>query len=142
MHINQAGLALLKSFESLQTKAYTCPAGVLTIGYGSTGPHVKPGMVITEQEAERLLSVDLVRFEQAVEQSVKVPLTPNQFSALVVFAFNIGVGAFRESTLVKMLNAGDLVGAANQFLRWTKAGGRELAGLVKRREAEKALFLT
>lgn len=139
-HINHAGLALLKSFESLQLKAYLCPAEKWTIGYGSTGPHVKAGMVITEQEAERLLSVDLSRFEQAVEQTITVPLTDNQFSALVVWAFNIGVNAFKGSTLVKMLNAGDYEAVPTQLMRWNKANGKELPGLTRRRKAEADLF--
>lgn len=140
--INKAGLDLIKFFEGCRLTAYHCPAGVLTIGFGSTGKHVKPGMVITPAEAERLLKADLVRFEQAVSAAVKNPLTDYQFAALTSLAFNIGTGAFTGSTLVKKLNSGDFDGAAAQFERWNKAGGRVLAGLTNRRKAERDLFLT
>ncbi|NET39834.1 MAG: lysozyme [Cyanothece sp. SIO1E1] len=140
--MNRAGLELLKRFEGLRLDAYVCPAGVLTIGYGSTGGHVKAGDRITEAEAEALLIKDLERFEKAVNELVKVPLTSNQFSALVSFTFNVGNGAFGNSTLLKVLNQGDSQAAANELLRWNKGGGKVLPGLTKRREAEKALFLT
>lgn len=134
------GLALIKSFEGLRLQAYTCPAGVLTIGYGSTGPHVRPGMRITEQQADALLLSDLSRFEAAVTGAVRVPLTQAQFDALVSFTFNVGVAALRSSTLLRKLNAGDYAGAAAEFARWNKAGGKVLAGLTRRRAAERALF--
>lgn len=140
--INKAGLDLIKFFEGCRLTAYVCPAGVLTIGFGSTGKHVKPGMRVTPAEAERLLKTDLQRFEQAVSAAVKVRLTDNQFAACVSLAFNIGTGAFTGSTLVKKLNASDFEGAAGQFERWNKAGGRVLAGLTGRRMAERDLFLT
>lgn len=139
--INQEGLTLIKRFEGLKTKAYICPAGVLTIGYGSTGPHVKPGMVISEAEAERLLIKDLARFEAAVERLVKVPLTDGQFAALVSFTFNVGAGNLQKSTLLRKLNAKDYKGAADQFPAWNKAAGKVMNGLVKRRADERALFL-
>ena len=137
--INADGLALVKRFEGLRTKAYVCPAGVLTIGYGSTGKHVKPGMVITEAEAEKLLLDDLVRFEQGVALQCPVA-TDNQFSALVSFAFNVGLEALRTSTLRRMHNEGNYAGAAGQFGRWSKANGKTLPGLIKRRAAESALY--
>lgn len=139
MKTASTGLALIKQFEGLKKQAYICPAGVLTIGYGSTGPHVKRGMVITEAQADALLAQDLVRFERAVN-ALGVSLTQNQFDALVAFAFNVGVGAFASSTLVKLLKQGDTKGAAAQFGRWTKADGKTLPGLVRRRAAEAALF--
>jgi len=141
MKISPKGLAVIKQFEGLRLTAYKCPAGVLTIGYGSTGAHVKPGMKITEQEAERLLLDDLSRFEVGVHEVIKQPLTQGQFDALVSFSFNVGLGALRESTLAAKLKAGDVVGAANEFARWNKAGGKVLPGLVKRREAERDLFV-
>jgi lysozyme len=137
--INTAGLAIIKQFEGLRLKAYVCPAGVLTIGYGSTGAHVKSDMVITEAESEALLIKDLERFEQAVAMYCPVT-TPNQYSALVSFAFNLGEGALKDSTLRRMHNEGQYEAAAGQFARWNKAGGRVLAGLTKRRAAEAALY--
>ena len=138
--INSSGLRLIKSFEGLRLKAYQDVVGVWTIGYGSTRG-VKSGMVITEAEAERLLREDVHRFEQAVNSAVKVPINDNQFSALVSFSYNVGAEALRISTLLKLLNQRDYSGAANQFPRWNKAGGRVLAGLTRRRNAERALFL-
>lgn len=137
--INKAGLELIKSFEGCKLKAYICPAGVLTIGYGSTGSHVKPGMVITQDQADELLRSDLRRFEDYVDQHCK-PATDNQFAALVSFCFNVGEGNLRTSTLRRMHNAGDYAGAQGQFARWNKGGGKVLAGLVRRRAAEAALY--
>ncbi len=137
--IGPKGLALIKQFEGLRLKAYKCPAGVVTIGYGSTGPHVKMGFTITETEAEALLREDLERFERGVV-AMAGKITPGQFSALVALAFNIGLGAFGTSTLLKKHLAGDYAVAAEQFSRWTRGGGRILPGLVKRRAAERALY--
>lgn len=139
MKINEAGLNLIKDFEGCRLKAYLCPAGVWTIGYGHT-QGVKPDMVITQLQAERFLRQDLKRFEDAVTSLVKVPITPNQFSALVSFAYNVGTGALYDSTLLRKLNKKDYKGAANEFLRWNKAGGKVLPGLTRRRLAEKDLF--
>lgn len=141
MKTSLAGLRLIKKFEGLRLKAYICPAGVLTIGYGSTGAHVKPEMVITAAEAEALLIKDLARFENAINRLVKVPLNQNQFDALASFIFNIGIGAFEKSTLLRILNTGNYNAAADQFGRWTRGGGVVLEGLVKRRKEEKNLFL-
>lgn len=137
--INGSGLALIKRSEGLELKAYLDPVGVLTIGYGSTGPHVKPGMVITEAQAEELLKEDLARFEAAVDEMCKVA-TDNQFSAMTSLCFNIGEEHFRTSTLRRKHNEGDYAGAKAEFARWRFAGGRELPGLVKRRAAEAALY--
>lgn len=137
--INKAGLDLIRNFEGLRLKAYVCPAGVLTIGYGSTGPHVKPGMTITAEQATELLVKDLSRFESAVARLCPVT-TDNQFSAIVSFAFNLGEGNLKNSTLRKLHNAGDYAGAAGQFGKWVRAGGRVLPGLVKRRAAEAELY--
>lgn len=132
-------LSLIKRFEGLRLKAYICPAGVPTIGYGTT-KGVRMGQTITEEEAERLLREDVAVFERGVDEAVKVPLNPNQRAALVSFAYNVGLGAFRTSTLLRLLNKGDYAGAAKQFDRWTKGGGKVLPGLVKRRAAERELF--
>lgn len=139
MKINEAGLNLIKDFEGCRLKAYLCPAGVWTIGYGHT-QGVKPDMVINQLQAERFLRQDLKRFEDAVTSLVKVPITPNQFSALVSFTYNVGTGALYDSTLLRKLNKEDYKGAANEFLRWNKAGGKVLPGLTRRRLAEKDLF--
>lgn len=139
MHINQQGLELIKKFEGCQLEAYLCPAGVPTIGYGHTRT-AEIGQTVTEAEAEALLREDAKEAEEAVQRLVCVPLTENQFSALVSFVFNVGQGAFENSTLLKMLNAGATT-AANQLLRWNRGETRqELYGLTRRRNAERALF--
>ncbi|MBX2865588.1 MAG: lysozyme [Leptolyngbyaceae cyanobacterium MAG.088] len=137
---NASGVGLIKSFEGLRLKAYQDAVGVWTIGYGTTRG-VKPGQSISEAQAEAFLKSDLDRFEQAVNQAVRIPINDNQFAALVSFTYNVGSGAMRSSTLLKKLNRRDLYGAANEFPRWNRAGGRVLAGLTRRRNAERALFL-
>ena len=141
MKINNKGLELIKKYEGCRLLAYKCPAGVWTIGYGHTAG-VKSGMAITKADAERLLLQDLKRFEEGVETLVKVPLTSNQFSALVSFAFNCGISALRSSTLLKKLNVGNLNGAAREILRWDKVNKKPVEGLTKRRKEEQKLFLT
>ena len=141
MKMNAAGRELVRRFEGLRLEAYRCPAGVLTIGYGSTGPHVRTGMIITPGEADRLLDKDLSRFEVGVEAMLcGVPTTEDEFSAMVSLAFNIGLGNFATSTLLKRHKAGNKVGAANSFLSWVYANKQKLKGLVARREAEKELY--
>ncbi|WP_324807246.1 lysozyme [Sphingomonas sp. LY29] len=137
--ISDKGLALVKVSEGLRLGAYRCPADVPTIGYGSTGAHVKMGMTITEAEAEKLLLEDLSRFEKGVAE-MGGKMTQGEFDALVSFAFNLGLGALSNSTLLKKHKAGDRKGAALEFKRWVNAGGRKLPGLVKRREAERKLY--
>jgi lysozyme len=139
MHTSQKGLDLIKSFEGLRLSAYKCPADVWTIGFGTTAG-VKPGQTITKERAEELLRDDVARFEAQVLRLVKVPLTQGQHDALVSFVYNLGAGNLSNSTLLRLLNSGDYKGAAAQFDRWTKAGGKTLAGLVRRRAAERALF--
>jgi lysozyme len=138
--IGKAGLDLIKSFEGLKLRAYLCPAKVWTIGYGSTGPHVVPGKSINEAQADELLQDDLDRFEAAVTRLVTVPLTQNQYDALVSFAFNVGISALERSTLLKRVNAKLFDQARAEFAKWNRAGGRPLAGLTRRRAAEAALF--
>jgi lysozyme len=143
MKTSPRGIALIKYAEGLRLKAYPDPGtGGLpwTIGYGSTSG-VTRDMVITEAQAEQMLAADLVRFERAVERLVHVQLNQGQFDALVSFTYNVGEGNFTKSTLLRKLNAGDHAGAAEQFARWVNAGGRVLVGLVKRRAAERAMFL-
>ncbi|AXE34815.1 lysozyme [Chromobacterium phragmitis] len=140
MHINAAGLNLIKQFEGLRLIAYQDAVGIWTIGYGHTGPDVAPGKTITQLQADQLLQNDLARFESGVSNLVKVPLNANQFSALVSFSYNLGLGNLQNSTLLRLLNQRDYAGAAGQFPRWDKAGGRVLPGLSRRRLAEQALF--
>lgn len=144
--INDKGIALIKRYEGLRLEAYRCPAKILTIGYGHTGADVKEGMVITEPEAEILLKRDLARFETGVDAILgAVPATSDQFSALVSFAFNLGLMALHKSTLMKKHRAGDILGASKQFASWNKSrvNGQlvPLAGLTARREAERKLYV-
>ncbi|PDO81910.1 lysozyme [Kosakonia sacchari] len=145
MQISDKGIALIKQFEGLRLTAYQDSVGVWTIGYGWTQPvdgkPIRARMTIKEETAERLLRTGLVGYESDVSKLVKVKLTQGQFDALVSFAYNLGARALSTSTLLKKLNAGDYRGAADEFLRWNKAGGQVLAGLTRRREAERALFL-
>lgn len=114
--------------------------GTLTIGIGHTGADVHPGMEITEAEARELLRQDLQSFETAVNRAVKVPLSQNQFDALVSFAFNVGVGNFRSSTLLKKLNQGNYDAVPGELMKWTKSKGKQMQGLVNRRSAEAGLW--
>jgi lysozyme len=139
MKISAAGLDLIKQFEDFRGTAYLCPGHVWTIGYGST-LKVKPGDVITLEQAEKRLIVDVARFEAAVNEAVRVPITQGQFDALVSFAFNVGIGAFKRSRLLTMVNAGKLGGAAREFSKWVRVRGNVLPGLVARRAAEQELF--
>lgn len=146
MKSSQKLVDLVKSFEGLRLEPYKCSAGVPTIGYGTTKyPNgVFVGMQdpeITAGYAEQYLKHDLGKFEAGVTKVVTVPLSQNQFDALVSFSYNLGLGALKGSTLLKLLNAGKPSEAAKEFPRWNKAGGKELAGLTKRRLAEQALFL-
>lgn len=137
--IGKAGLEIVKRNEGLRLKSYLCPARVWTIGYGSTGPHVSPGMTITEAQAEELLLEDLDRFEDAVAKAAPAA-TQNQFDAMVSLAFNIGIGAFLKSSVLRHHKAGDHVSAASAFGMWVKAKGKTLPGLVRRRSEEAALY--
>jgi lysozyme len=144
MQINAAGLALIKEFEGLRLRAYLCPAGVQTIGYGTTvypsGRRILVGDEITQQQAEEYLRNDLRAFEREVERMVLVPVNENQFSALVSFAYNVGSQALQKSTLLRYINAHEFVAAAGEFARWNQAAGKVLPGLVRRRAAERELF--
>ena len=145
MKISQVGVDLIKHFEGLELEAYQDVAGVWTIGYGYTGPEIKAGMSITEHEAEALFREDLMRFEQGVSDLVIGDISQNQFDALISLSYNIGLNAFKNSTALKRLNAGDVEGAAEAITWWNKATvngvKREVLGLTRRRAAESALFL-
>jgi len=143
MQMSQGGLDnLLKRFEGCKLKAYRCPAGICTIGYGHTSaagaPEVVDGMTITQTRADEILKRDLVKYESAVLSLLKVELTQNQFDVLVDFAYNAGVGSLKTSTLLKKVNAGDLDAVPAELMKWTKGGGKVLPGLVRRRNAEAA----
>ncbi|MNP50611.1 Lysozyme RrrD [compost metagenome] len=133
-------MSLIKSLEGLRLQAYQDSVGVWTIGYGATRG-VKPGMSITTEQAERMLLNDVQRFEPEVQRLVTAPLNQNQWDALICFTYNLGVANLESSTLRRLLNAGNYAAAAGQFSRWNKAGGKVLAGLVRRRATERELFL-
>lgn len=146
MIVNQAAIDLIKEFEGFEPKAYRDPVGIWTIGYGTTemagvGIDPKAGMTITQDDAERYLQLAVQKFAASVEDLIDVPVTENQFGALVSLAYNIGPSALAKSTVMKRLNAGDYQGAADAFAMWNKAGGKVLPGLTRRRAAERALFL-
>lgn len=149
MKTNKAGIDLIKSFEGCRLKAYPDPATggePWTIGVGHTSaagpPAVRRGLTITDQEATDILKADLAKFEAAVSKTLTKMPTPNQFAAMVSLCFNIGPGAFAKSSVVRKFNAGDTAGAAKSFLLWNRAAGKVMAGLTRRREAERKLFLT
>ena len=135
-----AGVELIKRFEGLRLNAYQDSVGVWTIGYGHTKT-AKAGQRITADEAHRLLIQDVIDHEAHIKRLVKVPLKQQEFDALSSWVFNLGGGSLASSTLLKKLNAGDYVGAANEFPRWNKAGVKELAGLTIRRNAERDLWV-
>lgn len=160
MHVSQAGLDLIKSFEGYldrmpdgSCRAYLCPADVWTIGWGCT-EGVTEGLVWTRQQAEEGLRRELIKHENAIKKLVTVDLNQNEFDALVSFTYNVGAGGAKNpktgeitpglstSTLLRCLNAGDRAGAARAFALWNKGGGKVLPGLVKRRAREALLFET
>ena len=139
------GIPIIRKYEGLRLQAYLCPAGVWSIGFGSTfyenGSKVQEGDKITIDRADRLLFDIVQKFEISVRGLIKKPLNENQIGALTSFAFNVGVGSLKSSTLLKKVNANpDDLTIHNEFLRWTKAGGKQLKGLVARREAEADLY--
>lgn len=146
MQTSQKGFELIKHFEGCELSAYQDSVGVWTIGYGWTQPvngvPVGAGMTITQPVADALLSSGVVQYEQAVNRLVTVTINQNQFDALVSFSYNLGVGALGGSTLLKKLNAENYAGSSDELLRWNKAGGNVLAGLTRRRTAERELFLS
>lgn len=134
-------LEIIKRHEGLRLRAYLpTPNDRWTIGYGHTSG-VKNGMVITEARAEELLRQDVSWVEDAINSSVVVPLTQGQYDALGSFVFNVGATEFRNSTLLRKLNGGDYMGAANEFPRWNKQKGKVLGGLTKRRAEEREMFM-
>lgn len=138
MRVSSEGLALIQGFESLQLAAYQDVGGVWTIGWGHTRG-VRKGDTCTRAQADLWLKQDVMDAEEGVTALVKVGLAQSEFDALVSFHFN--TGALGRSTLLRRLNSGDRAGAANEFLRWVYDNGVKYAGLVRRRAAERALFL-
>lgn len=139
MKTSAEGVALIKKFEGCELKSYLCPAGVWTIGYGTT-KNVIEGMRITENQAEELLKKDLETFEEEIERLVEVPLSQCQFDSLVAWTYNLGATNLKNSTLLKVLNRAEHDEVPIQIKRWNKANGEVLKGLVRRREAEALLY--
>lgn len=148
MQISKNGLDLIKEFEGISLKPYLCPKGIATIGWGNT--YYKNGKkvtlsdkLITQNEANSLLEYIAQKdFGDNILKLVKVKLNQNQFDALVSFCYNLGMGNFKSSTLLKKINLGDFKGASEEFLKWDKVNGKPLAGLTRRRQEEKELFLS
>ncbi len=141
MKCNQAGIDLIKQFEGLRLTAYRDIGGIYTIGYGCTH-NVMPTLVIDQAEADRRLKLDLLEVAAEVSKLLTNQITDNQFAALCCFAYNVGVGNLKSSTLLKRVNYGGKDEAADEFLRWSKVKGVVTPGLVRRRYAERALFLS
>ncbi len=145
MSISNTGIDLIKNFETLECKAYLCPAGVWTVGWGTTfkpdGKKVTSKDEVTEKEALEYLKHDISDAEKTINMFVSIELTQNEFDALVSFVYNIGRENFRTSTLLKRLNNNDLIGIAIEFTYWVHGGGKVLPGLVARRNKERELFM-
>ena len=141
MNISKNGKDLIKKFEGCELVAYKCPRGIWTIGYGHTGPDVVKGKVITQKQAEETLDYDLIKFCKGISSLIKVNVTQNQFDAIASLTFNIGIGAFGSSTLLRLLNEGRYTEAAQQFDRWVYVEKEKSDGLIRRRKIEKELFL-
>ena len=137
----QSRKALTESFEGCRLKAYRDSKGVWTIGYGHTGGIVEEGMTCTQVQADIWLALDIAWAESVVNREVKLQLTQNEFDALVDFVFNCGAGNFHSSTLLRLVNAGRHAEAALEFEKWDHCSGQVVAGLLRRRQAEEALFL-
>lgn len=144
MNLSQKGLDLIKGFEGLRLEAYKAVSTekYWTIGYGHYGSDVKQGEKITQERAEELLKQDVKKFVDGVNNLVKVPITQNNFDALVSFAYNVGLGALGRSDLLDYINRGQANIASYEFDRWNKSGGKVLNGLIRRRKAERTLFDT
>lgn len=142
MQLGAAGLALIKQFEGCRLTAYQDQRGIWTIGYGHTGPEVVEGLTWTRGQADAALLSNTHTASNALLRLVDIAMTQNQFDALTSLVFNIGVGNFGSSTLLKLLNQNHVPQAADQFLVWDHVNGVPDPGLLRRRQAEQALFLT
>jgi lysozyme len=144
MKLSQRGIDLIKQFEGYSSKAYPDPAtggAPWTIGYG-TIKGIKPGMIITAEQAEKMLRDDVAKFESGVSSLITAPTTQGQFDAMVSLAYNIGLGNFGKSTLLKKHNARCYTCAADQFRVWNRANGKVMNGLTKRRAAERQVYMS
>ncbi|CAK9885544.1 MAG: Lysozyme RrrD [Candidatus Erwinia impunctatus] len=134
MQVSSKGISFIKKFEGCRLTSYQDPGGVWTIGYGWTQPvdgkPIGAGMIITQDTAERLLKCGLVQYEQGVSRLLKVPVSPQQFDALVSFAYNLGLRALSTSTLLRQINSGKIQAAASEFPRWNQQQGKILPGVV------------
>lgn len=139
MRYSKQGMALTEQFESCRLVAYQDSAGIWTIGWGHT-QGVEEGMTCSQAQADQWLLDDVGFAENAVNQLVKIGLTQEEFDALVDFVFNVGIGNFQKSTLLVLINDNDIEGAIGEFDKWDMAGGKVVSGLLRRRDAEKALF--
>lgn len=134
-------LPLIKAYEGCQLKAYKCPAGIWTIGWGQTGKDIKEGLIWTQQKADEALEESVKQFLNEVLKLIKVRVRPEQAAALVSFAYNLGTGNLAKSTLLRLLNKGKPIDEIiPQFLVWSKDGGKTLTGLVLRRASEAVVF--
>ena len=141
MKIGPAGIALIQSYERCKLQAYLpTPDDKWTIGWGHTGPHIGEGLVWTQEEADAVFLRDIEWVQDCLDAHIHVPITQHETDALASLIFNIGCTAFKGSTLLRLLNQSDFDGAAAQFPRWDKQAGKTLAGLTKRRQAERDLF--
>ena len=140
MKISDDGIEFIRQHEGVRHGAYLDSVGIPTIGVGHTGPEVKMGLSWTDDQIDTALRSDLSTAEDCIEAHVEPELTQPQFDALVSFIFNVGCNAFKNSTMLTLINAGNMDAAAQQFQRWNKAGGRVIDGLAKRRDAERELF--
>lgn len=141
MCVSANGLNILKSFESCRLEAYQDAKGLWTIGYGHTDD-VHPGELLSQAAADELLQSDLKRLETQILSVLITQPTQNQFDAMISLSYNIGFYAFKKSTLLKLFNMNDMIGAGEEFLKWVKISGKNCAGLARRREAERKLFLS
>jgi len=142
MNVSDRGINLIQHFEGFYSKPYYCPAGVLTIGFGTVIKDPKPYLQgITKEQATNMMMNEIIKNERSINRLVKVFINQNQFDALISFVYNLGAGNLQASTLLRKLNNLDFLGAADEFPKWRKAGGRVLQGLVRRRLAERGLFL-
>lgn len=140
MRTNKEGIDLIKEFEGVRLVAYQDQGGVWTIGYGHAQGDVKPGETILKEQAAAMLVNDIAEFERQVTKLLTIKVSDNQFSALISFAFNLGAGTLRRSSLLRHVNQGYFEMAADDFLNWNKVHGVVVEGLTRRRIAEKALF--
>lgn len=142
MPINQAGIDLIKKYEGSKLQSYYDTGNVLTIGVGHTGPDVKAGMTITQEQADALLVKDLAEAVKGVKALVIVPLNENELAALASFVYNLGSRQFSKSTLLRKLNKGDKAGVVKEFGKWIYDNEKKLQGLINRRKEESELFVT